>query len=120
MERIWYEGDVHKTDHYNWTRYYALNLHSVFYRGTVEWRCFNSTLNPNLATAYVNLCLAMSAQAIAQRSTIMRKTRSDNELFTFRVWLVRLGLNGDEFRRPAICCWRIWMGTGLALRQGQL
>ena len=98
LERIWYEGDVHKTDHYNWTRYYALNLHSVFYRGTVEWRCFNSTLNPNLATAYVNLCLAMSAQAIAQRSTIMRKTRSDNELFTFRVWLVRLGLNGDEFR----------------------
>ena len=40
----------------------------------------------------------MSAQAIAQRSTIMRKTHSDNELFTFRVWLVRLGLNGDEFR----------------------
>lgn len=98
LERIWYEGDVDKTDHYNWTRYYALNLHSVFYRGTVEWRCFNSTLNPELAAAYVNLCLAMSAQAIAQRSTIMRKTRSDNELFTFRVWLVRLGLNGDEFR----------------------
>ncbi len=113
LERIWYEGDVHKTDHYNWTRYYALNLHSVFYRGTVEWRCFNSTLNPNLATAYVNLCLAMSAQAIAQRSTIMRKTRSDNELFTFRVWLVRLGLNGDGVQgAPAICCWRIWMGTG--------
>ena len=22
----------------------------------------------------------------------------DNELFTFRVWLVRLGLNGDEFK----------------------
>ncbi len=48
--------------------------------------------------AYVNLCLAMSAQAIAQRSTVMRKTHSDNELFTFRVWLVRLGLNGDEFK----------------------
>ncbi len=40
----------------------------------------------------------MSAQAIAQRSTVMRKTHSDNELFTFRVWLVRLGLNGDEFK----------------------
>ena len=98
LEQIWYEGNVSSSDHYNWTRYYALNLHSVFYRGTVEWRCFNSTLNPELAAAYVNLCLAMSAQAIAQRSTIMRKTHSDNELFTFRVWLVRLGLNGDEFR----------------------
>ena len=98
LERIWYEGNVSSSEHYNWTRYYALNLHSVFYRGTVEWRCFNSTLNPELAAAYVNLCLAMSAQAIAQRSTIMRKTHSANELFTFRVWLVRLGLNGNEFR----------------------
>lgn len=78
--------------------YYALNLHSVFYRGTVEWRCFNSTLHAGRAAAYINLCLAMSAQAIAQRSTVMRKTHSDNELFTFRVWLVRLGLNGPEFK----------------------
>ncbi len=98
LENIWYEGEIGKTSHYNWTRYYALNLHSVFYRGTVEWRCFNSTLNPDRAAAYVNLCLAISAQAIAQRSTVMKKTKSDNELFTFRVWLVRLGLNGDEFK----------------------
>lgn len=98
LEQIWYEGNVSKTQHYNWTRYYALNLHSVFYRGTVEWRCFNSTLHAGKVAAYVNLCLAISAQAIAQRSTVMRKTLSDNELFTFRVWLVRLGLNGDEFK----------------------
>ena len=102
LENIWYEGfegdGRTRRDHYNKSRYYALNLHSVFYRGTVEWRCFNSTLDPAKAAAYVNLCLAMSAQAIAQRSTVMKKTRSDNELFTFRVWLVRLGLNGDEFK----------------------
>ena len=98
LERVWYEGNVENTDHYNWTRYYALNLHSVFYRGTVEWRCFNSTLHAGKVAAYVNLCLAISAQAIAQRSTVMRKTQSENELFTFRVWLVRLGLNGEEFK----------------------
>ena len=98
LESIWYEGNVSSREHYNWTRYYALNLHSVFYRGTVEWRCFNSTLHAGRAAAYINLCLAMSAQAIAQRSTVMRKTQSDNELFTFRVWLVRLGLNGTEFK----------------------
>ena len=102
LENIWYEGfeddGFDRHDHYNRSRYYALNLHSVFYRGTVEWRCFNSTLHAGKVAAYVNLCLAMSAQAIAQRSTVMRKTHSDNELFTFRVWLVRLGLNGDEFK----------------------
>ena len=98
LEDIWYQGQNGSNEHYNWTRYYALNLHSVFYRGTVEWRCFNSTLHAGRAAAYVNLCLAISAQAIAQRSTVMRKTHSENELFTFRVWLVRLGLNGDEFK----------------------
>ena len=99
LENIWYEGSTKsRTLHYNDTRYYALNLHSVFYRGTVEFRCFNSTLHAGRAAAYINLCLAMSAQAIAQRSTVMRKTHSDNELFTFRVWLVRLGLNGPEFK----------------------
>lgn len=97
LERIWYEGNV-EHNHYNPTRYHALNLHSVFYRGTVEFRCFNSTLHAGKVAAYVNLCLAMSAQAIAQRSTVMRKTKSDNELFTSRVWLVRLGLNGEEFK----------------------
>ncbi len=98
LESIWYEGNVNTTEHYNWTRYYALNLHSVFYRGTVEFRMFNSTLHAGRVAAYVNLCLAISAQAITQRSTVMQKTQSDNEKFTFRVWLVRLGLNGDEFK----------------------
>ncbi len=98
LEKIWYEGDVSPDEHYNWTRYHALNLHSVFYRGTVEFRCFNSTLHAGKVKAYVHLCLAMSSQAIAQRSTVMRKTQSENEVFTFRVWLVRLGLNGDEFK----------------------
>lgn len=52
LENIWYEGfegdGRTRRDHYNKSRYYALNLHSVFYRGTVEWRCFNSTLDLSL------------------------------------------------------------------------
>lgn len=46
MERLkqeWYGGRDESCEHYNWTRYYALNLHSVFYKGTLEWRCFEST-----------------------------------------------------------------------------
>ena len=34
---------------------------------------------------------------IAQRSTVIKRTVSDNEQFTFRTWLVRLGLNGPEY-----------------------
>lgn len=101
LENIWYEDFDHynsRHDHYNDSRYYALSLHSVFYRGTVEFRCFNATLHAGRAKAYLHLCLAMSAKAIEQRSAVMRRTHSENEAFTFRVWLVRLGLNGDEFK----------------------
>ena len=98
LESIWYNGRGGRWSHYDDTRYHGLNLHSVFSKGTIEFRLFNSTLHAGRAAAYINLCLAMSAQAIAQRSTVMRKTHSDNELFTFRVWLVRLGLNGPEFK----------------------
>ena len=30
LRRAWYEGHDGAHDHYNWSRYYALNLHSVF------------------------------------------------------------------------------------------
>lgn len=53
----------------------------------------------SIAAAYIQFCLALSAQAIAQRSAVMQKTGSENEKFTFRVWLVRLGLNGEEFKQ---------------------
>lgn len=76
LKREWYEGGDGSYEHYNWTRYYALNLHSVFYRGTLEWRCFESTLHAGKVRANITLALAISAQAINQKRTVMRKPRS--------------------------------------------
>lgn len=97
LERIWYEGDVRTSEHYNWTRYSAINLHSVFYRGTVEYRLFNSTLHAGRAKAYVHLALGISSQALEQRGSQMRKTETDNPAFTFRTWLLRMGMIGEEY-----------------------
>ena len=55
LKQAWYGGRDGSFDHYNWTRYYALNLHSVFYRGTLEWRCFESTLHAGVARANITL-----------------------------------------------------------------
>ncbi len=98
LERIWYQGDVNRTEHYNWTRYHALNLHSVFYRGTVEYRMFNSTLHAGRVKAYIHLALGISSQALEQRGSQMRKTQSDNPAFTFRTWLLRMGMIGEEYK----------------------
>ncbi len=99
LKREWYGGTDESGDHYNWTRYYALNLHSVFYRGTLEWRCFESTLHAGEVRANITLALAISAQAINQKKTVMRKTEiSENPAFTFRTFLLRLGLIGPEYK----------------------
>ena len=99
LKRAWYDGEDGSLEHYNRSRYYALNLHSVFYRGTLEWRCFESTLHAGEVRANITLALAISAQAINQKKTVMRKTEiSENPAFTFRTFLLRLGLIGPEFK----------------------
>lgn len=96
---IWYAGyGGERNAHYNSSRYHGLNLHSVFTKGTVEFRCFNSTTHAGKVKAYVQFCLAISHQAIVQKSTSAKVTKSDNEKYTFRSWLLRMGLIGDEFK----------------------
>ena len=98
LKRIWYNGDDGSYEHYHHSRYHCLNLHSVFQKGTVEFRAFNGDLHAGKIKAYVQFCLAMTAQALNQRSASPAKTQSTNEKYTFRVWLLRLGMIGDEFK----------------------
>ena len=95
----WYRGRDGSDYHYHQSRYHALNLHSVFYHGTVEWRLFNSTLHAGEAKANIILAMAISAQGINQKYTQFRKTPiGDNPAFTFRTFLLRLGLIGPEYK----------------------
>lgn len=98
LERLWYNGPSGRSDHYDSTRYHALNLHSVFSKGTIEFRLFNSTLHAGKIKAYIQLCLAISHQALEQKRAQPIRTHSSNEKYTFRTWLLRLGMIGDEFK----------------------
>ncbi len=96
---VWYAGyGGDRNAHYNSSRYHAVNLHAVFTKGTVEFRYFNSTLHAGKVKAYVQFCLAVSHQAITQKCASAKTTVSDNEKYTFRCWLLRMGLIGDEFK----------------------
>lgn len=98
VSRIWYQGNDGRQEHYHSSRYHCLNLHSVFQKGTIEFRLFNSTTHAGKIKAYIQFCLAISAQALNQRCASRQKTQSTNEKYTFRTWLLRLGLIGDEFK----------------------
>ena len=64
-----------------------------------RWRLFNSTLHAGEAKANIILAMAISAQGINQKYTQFRKTPiGDNPAFTFRTFLLRLGLIGPEYK----------------------
>lgn len=98
IRKIWYNGHDEAHMHYSPTRYRALNLHSVWQKGTVEFRCFNSTTHAGKIKAYIQLCLAISHQAKIQAGATRRHTETTNHKYTFRTWLLRLGMIGEEFK----------------------
>ncbi len=98
LQDLWYDGEDGSHRHYHHSRYHCLNLHSVFQKGTIEFRAFNSSLHAGKIKAYIQFCMGMTAQAHNQRSASPTKTVSTNEKYTFRVWLLRLGMIGDEFK----------------------
>ena len=97
LKQLWYNGDDGSSSHYHSSRYKGLNLHSVFQKGTVEFRLFNSTTHAGKVKTYIQLSLAICNQAVTQKSARFTRTQSANEKYTFRTWLLRLGMIGKEF-----------------------
>ena len=101
-KRLWYSAHGEMTsaanNHYDHSRYHGLNYHAFFNRGaTVEFRLFNGSLHAGKIKAYVQFCLALSAKAINSRTVSMQKVDSTDEKHMYGCWLLRLGLEGDEF-----------------------
>lgn len=82
------------------SRDHGVNLHNVWYRGTVEFRWFEATLHAGRIKAYLQFCLAVAAKALNGRAASSRKRDFDPQSakYDFRVFLLHLGLIGDEFK----------------------
>ncbi|MBC8550837.1 MAG: amidoligase family protein, partial [Candidatus Brocadiales bacterium] len=100
LNRLWYGYRNHHPSHYDSTRYHGLNLHNVWYRGTVEFRYFEGTLHAGKIKSYIQFCLALSAKAINAKGASAKKRDLNNQSskYDFRVFLVSLGLIGKEFK----------------------
>lgn len=98
IKQAWY-GDAREHDHhYDSSRYHGLNLHAYYTKGTVEFRCFNSTLHAGKVKSYIQLCLGIAQLALTQSKTKAIKKTFPNEKLAFVRWLRRLGLLGEEFK----------------------
>lgn len=100
MNRAWYGYHNAAPTHYDSSRYHGVNLHNVWFRGTVEYRWFDATLHAGKVKAYIQFVLALSAKAIRARasSSKRREFNPNTARYDFRVFMLHLGLIGDEFK----------------------
>jgi len=100
LNQLWYGYRNTSPTHYDSTRYRGVNLHNIWYRGTVEFRWFDSTLHAGKVKAYVQFVLALAAKALKARAASSRKRTLNpaTAKYDFRVFLLSLGLIGDEFK----------------------
>jgi len=64
----------------------------------VIFRLFAATLDADRIIAYDQFCNLLNQMALKSKSASSKKTESDNPKFTFRVFLIRLGMVGDEYK----------------------
>ena len=101
LGKLWYEdNDDHRSEHYHSSRYHGVNFHSLFYRGTVEFRWFESTLHAGKVKSYIQYCLALvhRAQTVKFAASKKRCFSMESAKYDMRVHLLRLGCIGNEFK----------------------
>jgi hypothetical protein len=100
-EKAWYNTeytDSHKSQHYDHSRYHGLNLHSLFSKGTVEFRLFNGTLHAGLIRAYVVMCLGIVNYTKEKARLNKTKKQQFNDKYTMYELLCKIGVKGAEFK----------------------
>jgi hypothetical protein len=103
IQRYWYEGNGSyrgPSAHYDNSRYHALNLHSLFFRGTVEFRHFEATLHAGKVKAFIQFAAACAAYALNGKSAkgTKREFVAYRGKWDARILLRNLLLVGDEFK----------------------
>ena len=99
IKKLWYRGRMSEQfQHYSNSRYVICNLHSFFQHGHYEIRAYNGSLHAGEVRSQIVLALAISNAAMTKKYCSPHVSQSDNMRYSFRVWLLNLGLIGEEFK----------------------
>lgn len=97
LEQLWYNRPNGQSDHYDCTRYHALNLHSVVADGEADLDICLDFFRVEGGVEQPEFNGALGEHTLEQKRAKPTRTHNSNEKYTFRTWLLRLGLNGEEF-----------------------
>lgn len=60
---------------------------------------FPATDDQEVITAFLNLASLMNNQSITQKRIHTKKVKAENEKYSMRTWLIRIGMNGMEYKK---------------------
>lgn len=69
-----------------------------FEKNQMTWKLGRREENQEKIESYHQLIMLISEQSKKIKHVSAKVTETDNEKFTFRVWLVRLGMIGDKYK----------------------
>lgn len=101
LNEAWFGYSNPNPAHYDHARYRAINLNNVWRTGTVEVRAFNGTTHAGEVKSHIVLCLAIAALAKNAKCASTKNQRpfcAESAKYDMRVFLLRLGLIGEEFK----------------------
>jgi len=74
------------------------NLGVTFETDCISFTGFTVVENAEKVKAYMDLAALMNKMSKEQKRVRITTTETDNEKYAFRVWLIRLGMNGNEYK----------------------
>ena len=69
-----------------------------FENSTLTFKLLGVDLQPEKLNAFKNLCVAITNHAKTLNRASFKKAQDDNPKYAFRTWLIRLGMNGSEYK----------------------
>lgn len=70
----------------------------TFEDGKVNFTGFPMTDDPDRSKAFMQLASLMNKHAIGMKRIQAKEVNDENEKYAFRIWLLRLGMNSDEYK----------------------
>ena len=67
-------------------------------RDKLTFSTLPETEDPEVLRTFTTLCTMMNKQALTQQRIQAKQIGADNEKYAMRIWLLRLGMNGPEYK----------------------
>lgn len=65
---------------------------------TFTLKLVTKSLEPDKITAFQDLCVLINQNAQKQKRASFKQVQDDNPKYAFRTWLIRIGMNGSEYK----------------------